>query len=77
MSLDVAKLTQAFPGFSFSTQAHADGGYVLGLEKEGRTFQRVIPTSSVPVHLEWVINTLRRDMALEHSDVPVLAFTTP
>lgn len=62
MSLDLAKLSQAFPGYTFSTRACPDGSFLLGLEKDGRTVRRVIPSLTVPVHLEWALSALRRDL---------------
>lgn len=70
MSLDLAKLAQAFPGYTFSTRACPEGGYLLGLEKDGRIVRRVIPSLNVPVHLEWTLSALRRDLQED-------ALTTP
>ncbi|MCO6055722.1 DUF3509 domain-containing protein [Pseudomonas sp. MOB-449] len=67
MDLDFEKLIGAFPEYELSTKARPDGGFVLTLEREGKFFQRVVAAS---VQLDWLISTLRRDLALEHGEVP-------
>ncbi|MGQ7814862.1 DUF3509 domain-containing protein [Metapseudomonas furukawaii] len=67
MDLDFDTLTKAFPEYELSTKARPDGGFVLTLQREERSFQRVVGASA---QLDWLISTLRRDLALEYGEVP-------
>ncbi|MCY1337456.1 hypothetical protein D9M68_400190 [compost metagenome] len=67
MDLDFDKLISAFPEYVLSTKARPDGGFVLTLEREGKFFQRVV---AVTAQLDWLVSTLKRDLALEHGEVP-------
>lgn len=69
MDLDFDKLVSAFPEYQLSSKSRPDGGFVLTLEREGKTFQRVVAAT---VQLDWLVSTLKRDLALEHGEVPPL-----
>ncbi|MBT8766550.1 DUF3509 domain-containing protein [Pseudomonas boanensis] len=70
MNLDIGTLANAFPDYELSTAPRPDGGYVLTLEREGKSFQRVVPRIGAAAQLDWLISTLKRDLALEFGEVP-------
>ena len=75
MSLIQEKFSSLFSNFKVTTQARPDGGILLTLSAEGRTFKRSI--SYQQLHngdqLTWVISAIRRDLAEQASELPQIS----
>ena len=69
-------LTAAFPEFEVVTTKRPDGGLLLILRNDGRdVMKRAVSRgqTQTAVQLEWVISSIRRDLALEAGMSPAIA----
>jgi len=69
-------LTAAFPEFEVLTTQRPDGGLLLVLRNDGRdVIRRAVSKgqTQTAVQLEWVISSIRRDLALEAGMSPAIA----
>lgn len=69
-------LTAAFPEFEVLTTQRPDGGLLLVLRNDDRdVIKRAISKgqAQTAVQLEWVISSIRRDLALEAGMSPAIA----
>lgn len=76
MSNVTKSLTAAFPEFDVVTDKRPDGGVLLTLRNDGQDILRraISPGQAASsVHLEWVISSIRRDLALEAGMSPAIA----
>ena len=76
MSLAENTLTAAFPEFVVKTTKRPDGGLLFTLHVgEREVMRRAISAGQTKssVELEWVINSIRRDLALEAGVSPAIS----
>lgn len=76
MSLAKQMLTAAFPDLKVSTVQRPDGGLLLTLhDQDGEVLRRALSFRQVgsATELEWVISSIRRDLALEAGLAPSIA----
>ena len=69
-------LTAAFPEFEVVTSQRPDGGLLLVLSNDGRdVIKRAVSKGQAQnaVQLDWVISSIRRDLALEAGMSPAIA----
>ncbi|MFC3608392.1 DUF3509 domain-containing protein [Stutzerimonas tarimensis] len=69
-------LTAAFPEFDVVTDKRPDSGILLTLRHDGQDIVRraISPgQASSALQLEWVISSIRRDLALEAGMSPAIA----
>ncbi|MCF6780162.1 DUF3509 domain-containing protein [Stutzerimonas stutzeri] len=69
-------LTAAFPEFEVVTSLRPDGGLLLVLRNDGRdVIKRAVSQGQAQnaVQLDWVISSIRRDLALEAGMSPSIA----
>ncbi|WP_312245503.1 DUF3509 domain-containing protein [Stutzerimonas nitrititolerans] len=69
-------LTAAFPEFEVLTTQRPDGGLLLILRNDGReVLKRAVSKgqTQTAIQLEWVISSIRRDLALEAGMSPAIA----
>lgn len=69
-------LTAAFPEFEVMTVQRPDGGLLLVLRNDGRdVIKRAVSKGQTlnAVQLEWVVSSIRRDLALEAGMSPAIA----
>lgn len=69
-------LAAAFPEFEVVTEPRPDGGLLLTLSNDGRVMiKRAVSRGQcqTAVQLEWVICSIRRDLALEAGMSPSIA----
>lgn len=69
-------LAAAFPEFEVITSQRPDGGLLLVLRNDGRdVIKRAVSKgqAQTAVQLEWVISSIRRDLALEAGMSPAIA----
>ncbi len=69
-------LTAAFPEFEVVTVQRPDGGLLLVLRNDGRdVIKRAVSKGQTlnAVQLEWVVSSIRRDLALEAGMSPAIA----
>ncbi|MFV0456293.1 MAG: DUF3509 domain-containing protein [Pseudomonas sp.] len=69
-------LTAAFPEFEVLITQRPDGGLVLVLRNDGReVIKRAVSKgqAQTAIQLEWIISSIRRDLALEAGMSPVIA----
>ncbi|MCO8160632.1 DUF3509 domain-containing protein [Pseudomonas sp. 21LCFQ010] len=70
------KFASVFSDYNVSTQARPDGGVLLTLrDQEGKVTRRCVSYAQLhtPVHLEWVISAIRRDLAAQASELPAIS----
>ncbi|WP_397448882.1 DUF3509 domain-containing protein [Pseudomonas sp. NA-150] len=70
------KFASVFSEFDVTTQLRPDGGVVLSLRNsEGQQTRRSITYAQLhtPVQLEWVISAIRRDLAVQPSELPAIS----
>lgn len=69
-------LSTAFPEFDVVTQHRPDGSLLLSLQQGGRpVLRRALSYGQVQsrLQLDWVIGSLRRDLAIEAGQAPAIA----
>jgi len=69
-------LTAAFPEFEVLTEPRPDGGLLLTLRNDDRTLvKRALSKGQTQtrIQLEWVVSSVRRDLALEAGMSPSIA----
>ncbi|MCW8162152.1 DUF3509 domain-containing protein [Stutzerimonas stutzeri] len=69
-------LTAAFPEFEVLTEPRPDGGLLLNLRNDDRTLvKRALSKGQTQtrIQLEWVVSSVRRDLALEAGMSPSIA----
>ncbi len=69
-------LSAAFPEFEVLTQPRPDGGLLLTLRNDDRDIiKRALSKGQTQtnIQLEWVISSIRRDLALEAGISPAIA----
>ena len=70
------RLVSAFAGFQTSTRNRPDGGVLFEIKVgNASTITRVISYMQLhnALQMEWLINSIRRDMAVRPEDLPALA----
>lgn len=76
MTHQIEKLLSAFSEFQTSTQSRPDGGLLFKLKsKTGRTVSRTLSYHQLQSNLqiEWVIGSIKRDLAMQPEDLPAIA----
>ncbi|MCQ4275832.1 DUF3509 domain-containing protein [Stutzerimonas degradans] len=69
-------LTAAFPEFEVLTAPRPDGGLLLTLRNDDRTIiKRALSKgqTQADIQLQWVVSSIRRDLALEAGMSPAIA----
>ena len=68
-------ICNAFPTFEVSTQLRPNGGVLVVLREGDRELKRAIPADQAQskIHLEWVVSAIRRDLAIEAGEAPVIS----
>lgn len=73
MNSALQQIAAAFADFQMTAQPRPDGGYLLILRRQDATEVRRVVTASqlaTSAGTQWLINALRRDMALQFGEVP-------
>lgn len=76
MTHHIEKLLSAFPGLQTSTQSRPDGGLLFKLrDQTGRTVARALSYQQLQssLQVEWVIGSIRRDLAMLPEELPAIA----
>ncbi|MBB3102721.1 DUF3509 domain-containing protein [Azomonas macrocytogenes] len=76
MSLAQDFLATAFPEFDVATVARPDGGVLVTLNADGQdVLRRALSRGQAQSHLqlEWLVSSIRRDLALEAGTSPAIA----
>ena len=70
------KFASVFSEFEVTTQLRPDGGVLLTLRNsEGMQIRRSVSYAQLhtPVQLDWVISAIRRDLAVQPSELPAIS----
>jgi hypothetical protein len=73
MNSALQQIAAAFPDFQMTAQPRPDGGYLVILRRQDDTEVRRVVTIgqlATDTQTEWLINAMRRDMALQFGEVP-------
>ncbi|WP_436589762.1 DUF3509 domain-containing protein [Pseudomonas aeruginosa] len=76
MSVDLKKIAAAFPEFQLSSKSRHDGALLLQLQAaDGRYVARTIPSPqlSAPPETEWLIRSIRRELAVPGMEMAMAA----